>query len=282
MVPIPLTQELSYVRVMPRSARRSPRKPHAMNRSLRLEGHARSVNQWIRPAPVAGILGNGTLRVFAFVNLLTAKHLKRNEGSLMLAILKRSKAVGRSGKRVAAATALVIGLALAGCSSKNSTPTSVSSVPAIDATVTTTSLVEVAGSRLSWPPLKVGDRSDRVKVLQYLLSANKVAITADGRFGPKTKVAINAFQTQKSLVVSETMNDETWLALATTVTDTSSADQIRALQVALTISGYPAKVTGVYDQALTDLITKSRADSGSPSLGQPTVNDWLTLLGIGD
>jgi hypothetical protein len=89
-------------------------------------------------------------------------------------------------------------------------------------------------------------------------------------------------QTQKSLPLSETMNDETWLALATTVTESSGPDQIKALQVALTIPGYPAKVTGVYDQTLTDLITKSRADSGSPSVGEPTVNDWLTLVGIGD
>jgi peptidoglycan hydrolase-like protein with peptidoglycan-binding domain len=181
-----------------------------------------------------------------------------------------------------AALTVIVGFSLSACGSKDPTPTAVSSVPSFDTTVTTTTAVEVAASRLRWPPLKVGDTSDRVKVLQYLLSANQVAVSADGKFGPKTKVAMNAFQTRKTLVVSETMTDETWLALATTVTETSSPDQIRALQVALTIPGYPAKVTGVYDQTLTDLIATSRADSGSPSLGQPTVNDWLTLVGIGD
>ena len=182
-----------------------------------------------------------------------------------------------------AALTITIGCSLAACGSKDPTPTAVSSIPPLDATVsTTTTVVEVAASRLSWPPLKVGDRSDRVKVLQYLLSANNLTVTADGKFGPRTKVAMNTFQTQKSLTVSENMNDETWLALATTVTETSSPEQIKALQVALTIPGYPAKVTGVYDQTLTDFITKSRADSGSPSLGQPTVNDWLTLVGIGN
>lgn len=182
-----------------------------------------------------------------------------------------------------AALTVIIGSSLAACGSKDPTPTAVSSVPSFDTTATTTTVVvEVVASRLSWPPLKVGDRSDRVKVLQYLLAANDVAVSADGKFGPKTKVAMNAFQTQKSLTVSEAMNDETWLALASTVTETSSPNQIKALQVALTIAGYPAKITGVYDQELTDLITKSRTDSGSPTLGQPTVNDWLTLVGIGD
>ena len=173
-----------------------------------------------------------------------------------------------------------VGLGLASCSSSDSQKTAVTSVAEVTVPPET-SVPEVPAPRLSWPALKVGDRSDRVRVLQYLLSANSIKITPDGRFGTKTKAAMNEFQRRQKLAPSDVMNDETWLRLATTVTASSSPDQIKALQVALTIKNYPATTSGTFDQALTDLVSKSRTDSGSPTTGAPTVGDWLTLLGTG-
>ena len=175
---------------------------------------------------------------------------------------------------------LAVGLTLASCSSSDPQKTAVTSVAEVTVPPET-SVPEIPTPRLSWPALKVGDRSDHVRVLQYLLSANSIKITPDGRFGTKTKAAMNEFQRRQKLAPSDVMNDETWLRLATTVTASSSPDQIKALQVALTIKNYPATTSGTFDQALTDLVSKSRTDSGSPTTGAPTVGDWLTLLGTG-
>ena len=58
------------------------------------------------------------------------------------------------------------------------------------------------------PLLKIGDRSEDVKVLQQALG-----LTADGDFGPVTKAAVVAFQKKKKLYADGIVGRQTWAAL---------------------------------------------------------------------
>lgn len=58
------------------------------------------------------------------------------------------------------------------------------------------------------PVLSMGDEGDYVKTLQSALG-----ITADGDFGPATKVAVMAFQTKNQLTADGVVGKNTWAAL---------------------------------------------------------------------
>ncbi len=62
--------------------------------------------------------------------------------------------------------------------------------------------------------LSVGDRGDDVHVVQTLLKNRAGAgIMADGRFGPKTRDAVRAFQRAKGLTADGVVGARTWAAL---------------------------------------------------------------------
>ena len=58
------------------------------------------------------------------------------------------------------------------------------------------------------PTVKQGSKGANVKYLQ-----NKLGITADGDFGPKTKAAVVAFQNKHGLVADGIVGPKTWKAV---------------------------------------------------------------------
>jgi peptidoglycan hydrolase-like protein with peptidoglycan-binding domain len=194
-------------------------------------------------------------------------------------------------RRTALAVPILAAVLLTSCGSSKKATGSTSTVA--DTTVSAAlpdstlpaATVPVAGAdttRLQWPTLAVGQKSDRVLVLQYLLSAHSIAVGTDGQFGPKTGVALRAFQKGQSLTETDTTNAETWDRLVLDVTAESPRSAIRALQVAIRLSGYKLAISGKLDKATIDGLAKVRADSGSPDSGPVTANNWLALIGVGD
>ena len=68
-------------------------------------------------------------------------------------------------------------------------------------------------------PLRVGDRGDRVRQLQYMLAVvgqfvqEVPSISVDGIFGPNTRDAVAAFQGYEGFAVTGEADDRTWDAL---------------------------------------------------------------------
>ena len=68
-------------------------------------------------------------------------------------------------------------------------------------------------------PLRVGDRGDRVRQLQYMLAVvgqfvqEVPSISVDGIFGPNTRDAVAAFQGYEGFAVTGDADDRTWDAL---------------------------------------------------------------------
>lgn len=67
--------------------------------------------------------------------------------------------------------------------------------------------------QLQDPFLKQGMEGDAVKELQDLLIKSGIGLTVDGKFGSKTKAAVEIFQRSKGLVVDGLVGKLTWRAL---------------------------------------------------------------------
>jgi peptidoglycan hydrolase-like protein with peptidoglycan-binding domain len=173
--------------------------------------------------------------------------------------------------------AVAAGLLFAGCGRDTKASSTV-------AATTETAAAEVpatqppAAPTLSWPVLTVGSNSSKVRVLQYLLLANKITVSTDGKFGPKTGAAMAEFAKQKGLPEGASTTPQLWEALATPVTASSPGSTVRALQVALADKGYKVAATGVLDDDTAAGLAQLRADSSSTLTGDAAIGDWMTLL----
>ena len=61
--------------------------------------------------------------------------------------------------------------------------------------------------------LKLGDKGDAVRVLQYGLAAAKITISIDGSFGPHTDDCVKFFQAMRHLVPDGVVGPATWQAI---------------------------------------------------------------------
>ena len=85
-----------------------------------------------------------------------------------------------------------------------------------------------------WPVLKQGANSGwprvTVRSLQYLLAAHGAKLTADGVFGPQTRLAVVAFQRARHLTANGVVGAATWRALLVTLRPGSTGPAVRAVQ----------------------------------------------------
>lgn len=66
------------------------------------------------------------------------------------------------------------------------------------------------GPTIMSPPVQLGALGARVRLLQSNLARTGVTVKVDGKFGPETKAAIEAFQKQQGLKVDGKVGPETW------------------------------------------------------------------------
>ncbi len=102
------------------------------------------------------------------------------------------------------------------------------------ATATATALAATATALQPWPVLKQGANSGWPKVtvrsLQYLLAAHGAKLTADGVFGPQTRLAVVAFERARHLTADGVVRAATWRALLVTLKRGSTGPAVRAVQ----------------------------------------------------
>ena len=137
-----------------------------------------------------------------------------------------------------AATAAIIATATIPAAAASAAPAATAA--GARATVTATALAATATATATapalqpWPVLKQGANSGWPKVtvrsLQYLLAAHGAKLTADGVFGPQTRLAVLAFQRARHLTANGVVGVATWRALLVTLKLGSTGPAVRAVQ----------------------------------------------------
>ena len=82
----------------------------------------------------------------------------------------------------------------------------------------------------TWPMEQLGDASENVRTIQYLLNAHGASLFVDGNFGPATQGAVKAFQQGHGLAPDGIVGNQTWPKLIITVQSGSSGDAVKAVQ----------------------------------------------------
>lgn len=127
---------------------------------------------------------------------------------------------------------------------------------------------------MSFTILKKGSKGDMVKALQYIVGA-----TADGKFGPKTELAVKAIQKKYGLEVDGEAGEYTFQAIinnAPTLRFGATGAYVYALEVLLTTM----KLDGIYTQ---DEIAHVKTYQASKNLvidGIVGKNTWTALFGL--
>lgn len=103
-----------------------------------------------------------------------------------------------------------------------------------------------------WPTIRLGDRAQAVRDVQYLLRAHGHDLAVDGIFGPVTDAAVRAYQENAGLAVDGVVGPNTWRAVVIQVAQGSRGEAVRAVQEELRIrveAGNPdldVEVDGVF------------------------------------
>jgi zinc D-Ala-D-Ala carboxypeptidase len=104
----------------------------------------------------------------------------------------------------------------------------------------------LTASQVTWPATALGENSNTVVALQYLLRHANQTLLVDGSFGAGTLAALQSFQRVNALTVTSSVNVATWSKLIVTLQSGSENNAVRAAQHLLkTQHGANLAVTGL-------------------------------------
>lgn len=134
------------------------------------------------------------------------------------------------------------------------------------------------GTTRTWPTVSIGQTSERVRTIQYLLRARGYLITVDGVFGSGTQSTVRSFQSSKGLSVEGIVGPQTWEALVITVRNGSSGDGVRACQSQLKAHGYSITVDGAFGPATESALRSFQTSVGMAGDGICGPTTWSKLV----
>ncbi len=135
-----------------------------------------------------------------------------------------------------------------------------------------------SGPTRVWPLVKIGQISERVKSVQYLLRSRGYTVAADGNFGPGTETAVKNFQTSRSLTADGVVGAQTWESLISTVRLASTGDAVRAVQSQLASKGYGVAVDGNFGPGTETAVKSFQSSRGLGADGVVGPDTWSALV----
>jgi hypothetical protein len=143
------------------------------------------------------------------------------------------------------------------------------------------------GTRLSqipprtWPNIFSSSRGSVVTVAQYLLKLKGYPVTPSGTFDPATVAAVEDFQRRNGIEpagLGEIL-DSTWDLLVVPLDNRSTGDAVTGLQSILVPKGYPATVTGTFDEPTRRAVRELQTLHGLPATGRVDLATWCAAAG---
>jgi Ig-like domain from next to BRCA1 gene/Putative peptidoglycan binding domain len=140
-----------------------------------------------------------------------------------------------------------------------------------------------APAAAEWKSYHVGDKGAGVYALQYLLRAEGNTLDADGVFGPKTELAVKAFQTARGIKPDGSVGAQTWATLVKghLVRSGNTGDDVRAVQYLLSQAyGYAdVAVDGKFGSKTNSAVQDFQTKHGLQVDGIVGSNTWKALIG---
>jgi len=129
---------------------------------------------------------------------------------------------------------------------------------------------------MKWVLVRQGDSGPGVSSVQFLLRARGSGIAADGSFGPLTDAAVRQFQSQGGLAVDGIVGNQTWPALILEVSQGTTGDAVRAVQVLLP----PLAIDGIFGPQTEHSVKELQARFGLSPDGIVGPQTWLVLTSV--
>ncbi|MEU8836783.1 peptidoglycan-binding protein [Streptomyces sp900116325] len=130
----------------------------------------------------------------------------------------------------------------------------------------------------NWPTTRSGNHGIAVTALQHLLTARGHAVSPDGAYGPRTAVAVRAFQTLHHLQADAVAGARTWKALVTTVRAGSHGSAVTAAQKLLTARGHAVSPDGAFGPRTAAAVKAFQTRSHLEADGVIGPRTWSALL----
>jgi peptidoglycan hydrolase-like protein with peptidoglycan-binding domain len=126
------------------------------------------------------------------------------------------------------------------------------------ASAATSGTAAAHATAVNWPTVRHGATGERVRTIQYLLTARGFREPADGIYGKDTTATVKRFQKAHQLVADGSVGPKTWAKLVVEVRRGSKGSAVRALQRELRFRfGYKSVVVDGSFGARTQSAVKS-------------------------
>lgn len=134
-------------------------------------------------------------------------------------------------------------------------------------------------TRASWPLVRRGERSNRVRVVQRLLDAHGRRLLVDGIYGPGTTGAVRTFQSGHHLRRDGVVGASTWKRLIDRVRRGDRGDAVLAAQRLLRAHGdYHGHLDGIFGPSTQHAVRSFQRGAGLHVDGNVGSRTWRELL----
>lgn len=132
----------------------------------------------------------------------------------------------------------------------------------------------------SWPTVRQGAKGERVRTIQYLLTARGFHEPADGIYGKDTTATVKRFQKANKLAADGSVGRNTWVKLVVSLMRGSRGPAVTALQRQLrfTFSYKSVAVDGVFGKATFEAVKSFQKKKGLKADGIVGQATWKALV----
>ncbi|HUZ30199.1 MAG TPA: peptidoglycan-binding protein [Solirubrobacteraceae bacterium] len=133
---------------------------------------------------------------------------------------------------------------------------------------------------VNWPTIRQGAKGERVRTIQYLLTARGFREPADGIYGKDTTATVKRFQKASKLSADGSVGPSTWPKLVVEVRRGSKGSAVTALQRQLRFTfGYKSVVVDGSFGAATQVAVKNfQSKKGLKADGIVGQGTWKALV----
>jgi hypothetical protein len=132
----------------------------------------------------------------------------------------------------------------------------------------------------NWPLVKLGDSSEVVKTVQYLLNEAGNTLDVNGQFDDATAGSVRSFQDSNHLDVDGRVGPNTWQKLVLTCKLNDTGNAVSAIQNLLTdhYIGFSGYADGVFDDVTESKVREFQLAKGDEVDGIVGLHTWRSLI----